>query len=387
MIHKIVLPVLLVALFRWWNVGPKADHSSLLINTSTAQTLPQSLHLLSLNTWGLPVRMIGHDQGKRFRNIPTALLEANPEIICLQECFSKRLRKKILTQLDSLYYITTDHLCQRKILGLLKTDCYGGLMTLSKYPVLHEEFFPFPIFQKMTFSEKSGNKGFLISVLDLGEQKLNIINTHLYSGNSALAETQRMKQAQYFNQVLDNFLLQHPYDCVLAGDLNVTHPDVPAFNAKVSKSKVYDYFIHHMGFTDPMDSIGQNDCTINPQNNRYCKSKDGQQKLDYCLYKKVGNRSNQWQLKSSIAFSGSKAISDHLGLWSELQLQTSPYPSPSVLATAPLTIETQQWPPPYFWVEQAQAEQPLRPFRTLPTPLQEASSILKHPNQHQADTK
>lgn len=316
-----ILPILLLFFAKITSVSTGTSIPQLPVKIHSANA---PIELLSLNTWGLPVRLAGHDQKRRFENIPQVLAKAPAEIICLQECFSNRLRKDLQQNLRANYQTLSDYQCNRKILGLVKTDCYGGLMTFSKYPIVQETFFPFPRNGEMTMIEKWGTKGFLVSLLDLGDKKINIINTHLYAGNHPKAEAQRLLQIQYMNAVLDTLLVQQPYPSLLVGDLNITHPQVLEHNTKVSKSIVYDFIVNQMDFIDPTMQLDENDFTIDPLRNKYSGEKDGRQKLDYCLARKAPFSDSEIRIaNSSTMFAGENAISDHLGLLSTLVFESA----------------------------------------------------------------
>lgn len=135
-----------------------------------------TLNVVTFNTWGLPVKLPGMDQSKRFESIPDSLLGLGADI-CLQETFSKRLRRKIMDKMPYHLMHQSDYLCQRTQAGILQIDCFGGLMTWSKHPIIYEEFFPFPLFDDMNWVEKSGRKGVLIPTIEVIGNPVNIVYT------------------------------------------------------------------------------------------------------------------------------------------------------------------------------------------------------------------
>jgi endonuclease/exonuclease/phosphatase family metal-dependent hydrolase len=275
--------------------------------------------LLSFNTWGLPVRLAGHDQNFRFKQMPNYLLKSNADVLCLQECFSSRLRYE-LEDLSSTFNTRHDFSCKRQVMGFLEMDCNGGLITLSKYPIIEESFIPFHKEKGRNWIEKIGAKGFLITTIVKGRDTLNIVNTHLYSGNNDEAERMRLKQAMQLNTILDTFLISHPFTTVLAGDLNITHPDVVETNDRVKPSVTYEYLQSNVCFQDSKPEIDSLDYTIDPQNNMYSSKKDGgQQKLDYCMLLNTGLQQRFTFDASTVIFKEDNSISDHMGLLTTLK--------------------------------------------------------------------
>lgn len=275
------------------------------------------LTILSLNTWGLPVKLPKYHQNKRFKKIPHALNKANTDIICLQECFSQSLRKNILNNISNSYSYFSDYNCNRGSVGILKMDCYGGLMTLSKHPIIEESYYPFPELEGTNLIEKIGNKGFLISLIDVGFKQIYVINTHLYSGHSDEAEIMREQQINYMWQMLDDMEILHQ-DLVLAGDLNFSHPKVMSENHLVSRSSIYNRLISDYGF---IDGNKKEQYTIDPITNDYCNSKDGQQILDYILLRSSLNK--EAYLSSKVIMNSDNAVSDHCGILAHLILEPS----------------------------------------------------------------
>ncbi len=220
--------------------------------------------MLSLNTWGLPIAFSGHDQTERFSKIPEMINSENADIICLQECFSSKLRKVISEELLSTYCHKYSNE-NRRVYGIIKMDNQGGLITLSRYPIIQEWFFPFTLNRDYNMIERLGKKGVLISHVDIDGHPILVVNTHLYSGNNVKAEKMRMKQIRFIHDKLREIQKLHPYNVVMAGDLNITHPLVLNINPKVSKSITYDYIINGIGFEDPIKELRQDLFTIDPK--------------------------------------------------------------------------------------------------------------------------
>ncbi len=186
----------------------------------------QSLvHLLSFNAWALPIWLPYHDQQKRYKAIPQRLIDTNADIICIQEAFADSFRRQQLTATSDHYDIYSDYSCNRLIAGLVKMDCHGGLMTLSKYPIEEEQFYAFPKSRYMRWEESLGAKGFLLTKLQVNQNTVYVINTHLYAGLTQADELHQLVQIKYMHEVLeDHNVLSH--DIFLLGDLNILHPSI-----------------------------------------------------------------------------------------------------------------------------------------------------------------
>lgn len=282
-----------------------------------------SLSILTINLWGLPIRLPGQAQRKRFKKIPQAINTQNFDIICMQEVFSKRLRKRILRNLSEGYNYFSNYKCNRSILGPMVKDCFGGLMTISKYPIVAESFFEYPTFEGMRLEERIGQKGFLLSSIRIDGKVVHVINTHLYAGPSERDEGFRMKQIQYMDSVLTDLEFIHNDPVFLLGDLNVRHPAL-AVTGHNPASKTYGHLIANMGFRDEqLYHLNDQHFTINEELNAFTKTKNGKQKLDYILYRQASNV----QINASeqfLVFKEANAISDHLGLGAYISIQSQP---------------------------------------------------------------
>lgn len=278
----------------------------------------REFNIVSYNIWALPIWLPNGAQTKRYNELPERLLKLDADILCIQEGFARKLRKKLLPELELKYHTGTDYSCNKPMAGILSSDCHGGLMTFSKFPIVEEVFYAYPISEGMRIEEKLGAKGFLWTLIETPSGKINVINTHLYAGPHSSDENQRILQVSYMNHILESRIETKIHPTFLVGDLNIAHPDI-AKHTNHSESFVYSYILNDMGFTDPMAKISINECTINPSQNPYCNSKDGLQKLDYCLFRlpefyrvDVGDQ--------KVLFNGRHALSDHLAWSAEFDL-------------------------------------------------------------------
>ncbi len=268
--------------------------------------------ILTFNTWGLPVRLPGHDQASRFPKIPAAIQSANAAIVCLQETFHPELRHQIAAQLFDDYPFHTEHQCQKSILPFLAKDCYGGLLTLSKFPIISEKFYPFPVNDEYSLIERIGNKGFLLTTLSVNHTRIHVVNTHLYAGHSPLAELHRKDQIEYMHQILQT-LGQNNEPVFLAGDINVHHP-CTAF------SNVYEALTNDMLWQDVQPIIDETHFTSDKVTNKYVSHQEPRAKLDYIFFQAPDVFSVQ-VLSSQKWVDQYPHLSDHFGWLATFQIK------------------------------------------------------------------
>jgi len=264
------------------------------------------LSVLSYNTWGLPIELKGHDHEKRFTTMADSILALHPDIIGLQETFHPKLRAQLLNTLPRTYFTYSDYHCNKEIVPFIEKDCYGGLMTLSVYPIIWEQFHPFPIADETSIIEKIGSKGFLLSRIKYGDRIIQVVNTHLYAGDHKKAERMRLLQMKFMQQTIQSINDYNQYETILLGDFNVHPPDVAC-------SEVYDFIVDGMGYVDTKSNISQSDFTSDHTANKYVSSKDKRTKLDYIFYKPVGEKKNIKIVSQNRALASTQPLSDHFG--------------------------------------------------------------------------
>ncbi|HMQ05697.1 MAG TPA: endonuclease/exonuclease/phosphatase family protein [Saprospiraceae bacterium] len=289
------------------------------------------LKVATFNTWGLPIKLPGMDQTTRFNVLPDSLLDLNADILCLQETFSKRLRKKIMETLPHSYYHYSDYLCNRRQAGLLMMDCYGGLMTWSKYPIVYESFHAFPFYKGMSIIEQTGLKGFLFTTINFKGTYINVVNTHLYSGLSDKAEYFRLQQLAYLHNVLVQLEQFKAFPTLFAGDFNTSHPEVTSGNDILSPSVTYPLITGEMGFKDTCPTLDDNSYTYDAFSNSYVNKKKERNKIDYIFYRETQHTAMTITERKTIFTENN--LSDHNGYMScfTLSYSTSRDNNPSVL--------------------------------------------------------
>lgn len=137
------------------------------------------LKILSFNIWDLPLFIVKHRE-RRFKGLLNYLDEQDADIVCLQESFDVKHRRELYERFKDKYFFSGGLFDIRKILFLKAFDKSGGLLTLSKFPIVESRFVPYSRIFNSAFGEALARKGFLETVLETPMGKLKVINTHLH---------------------------------------------------------------------------------------------------------------------------------------------------------------------------------------------------------------
>jgi len=172
----------------------------------------QSLRLLSYNIWGLPGWMTGARSG-RYTRIARELERLDPDIVLLQEAWTAKARK--CAPANGSWWIARPD-------GQHTFFQQSGLMTLSKFPIIGGEFYPF---SQAAFPDRVVCKGVLKTTICLPDGSiLNVWNVHLQEGGpppvrqSQVHELIARVQAAEDGQIAD----------LVGGDFNFT-PESPLY--------------------------------------------------------------------------------------------------------------------------------------------------------------
>lgn len=169
------------------------------------------MHLLTLNTWGLPFPL-GQKLDERVPRIAKAI--AGFDVVLLQETFDARFDRLIeLSGYPHAYH----H--KNASFGLLRS----GLLTLSRYPIIHTDFEPF---RDCVYADCLARKGVLLTRIQHPELgPVDVYNTHYQSRRSA-EDIRRLED----NTVMQRIYLRNNkyYPSFFAGDFNF-EPDSPAY--------------------------------------------------------------------------------------------------------------------------------------------------------------
>jgi endonuclease/exonuclease/phosphatase family metal-dependent hydrolase len=168
------------------------------------------LKLVTYNIWGLPSWMTGARPG-RYQQIARELERLDPDIILLQEGWTAEARKA--APASGPWAIA-------RAAGQHSFFQQSGLVTLSKYPIIGGEFYPF---SRMGFLDRFVNKGVLKATIQLpGGQVLNVWNVHLQEGNSPKIRRSQVRELVARVQAAEDGQMAD----LVGGDFNCT-PESP----------------------------------------------------------------------------------------------------------------------------------------------------------------
>lgn len=170
------------------------------------------LSIISYNIWNLPF-LTPRGSFDRMKKIAAYLKVVSADVICLQEAWSLRTKKLLLNVLGDIHNTQTNSSIQKLYQKWLDfSNHQGGLLTLSKFPIISEKFIRFGISGKF-WTEWMGNKGFLETFLKTPWGVLRVINTHLHQPRMSVRFQQIKKMFAYLEQDQET-------PTILAGDFN-----------------------------------------------------------------------------------------------------------------------------------------------------------------------
>src|SRR5262249_6678436 len=138
-------------------------------NASARTNLPPHMHaahlkIVSFNIWDVPYWFVKNRQ-QRMRHIAAYLQSLDAEIICLQESFDVHHRRVLYEELGGARYYASGGFEETRQAPLALFDTTGGLVILSKFPIIQSHFRPFHQFTP-SLIERIGRKGVLEATLD-----------------------------------------------------------------------------------------------------------------------------------------------------------------------------------------------------------------------------
>ena len=170
------------------------------------QRVMKTNKIQSVMSWNIQQLFWHCYEGGKICNIIKYLIQNDYDVICLQEVFELSTINGIISNIDiqSKYpHFLTGTMYNSFLIGE-----NSGLLILSKYPIIFEQFVPF---HKTAWPDSMASKGALyFSICNT-----HFITTHLQSGDEAIA----YKQLKYILQ-------KSPFTdkTILLGDLNVENP-------------------------------------------------------------------------------------------------------------------------------------------------------------------
>jgi endonuclease/exonuclease/phosphatase family metal-dependent hydrolase len=178
----------------------------------SAATPDLTLKLVTYNVWGLPSWMTGAPSG-RYARIAQELDRLDADVVLLQEAWTAKARKSAPAH---------GHWSIARAAGQHTIFQQSGLMTLSRFPIIGGQFYPF---SRAAFPDRLVNKGVLKVTVRLdNRQVVNIWNVHLQDGHSVAVRLSQVREliarvrTAHDGQIAD----------LVAGDFNCT-PESPLY--------------------------------------------------------------------------------------------------------------------------------------------------------------
>ncbi|GJF31585.1 sphingomyelin phosphodiesterase [Kitasatospora sp. NE20-6] len=197
--------------------------------TTTAAAVP-ALDVLSYNVFLMSTSLYPNwGQSHRAEAIAAAGFFQGHDVVVLQEAFDNAASDALAARASAAYPFRTP-VVGRSTSGWDATSgSYGsatpedgGVMLLSRWPILRKEQY---VFQDACGADRWSNKGFVHAVLDVNGVRTHVVGTHLQSTDSGCgsgeAAAVRAAQLTAMRAFLDAGHIPADEPVVVAGDLNI----------------------------------------------------------------------------------------------------------------------------------------------------------------------
>ena len=254
--------------------------------------------LVTYNIWGLPSWMTGAPAG-RYPRIERELERLDPDIILLQEAWTAKARKSVPA---------SGRWAIARGAGQHTFFQQNGLVTLSKFPILGGEFYPF---SRAAFPDRFVNKGVLKVTVQLpGGKVFNIWNVHLQEGDWPEIQLSQVRELLSHVKAAEDGQMAD----LVGGDFNCT-PESPLCRELVNS---LGPTVQQLGGADPF-------VTWDGLSVKHCPG----QTIDHIFIRKRATFQNL-QAIPHVAFatrSLAERLSDHLGIEAVVKLNPAPIPT------------------------------------------------------------
>lgn len=170
--------------------------------------------VLTANMLLLPVPFF-FNQTERIADFVNLVKIQNPDFIFLQEVWDKECVAKIIALLPDHNAVFKNSLCYN----------HSGLVILSKFPVRRAKAISYPLSLTYNLEEFIAQKGILVAQIELKNQIVNLVNTHLYSVPAYFSNRPNLAQMRHLINVISG--LEKPV--ILGGDMNMMPEYVDKF--------------------------------------------------------------------------------------------------------------------------------------------------------------
>jgi endonuclease/exonuclease/phosphatase family metal-dependent hydrolase len=287
---------------------------------------PFSLRAVTYNAWALPVTIPSQHKRRRLKHLPAALAALDADLIVLQELFDVRARRRLLGELCPPFAAAPEASADRRILGLVPADTTGGLLVLSRLPVIGWRFIPHELGHGTKVDERLGRKGAMIVHIETPAGRLTVFAVHLYAGTKPKDTRIRMAQLAPLLEILEDEAAGGPV--LMAGDINtsptVDYPEPPGRENPLAPE--YAALVG-AGFVDPLPpnpTPVTRSATWVPSRNRYAalayQETKTDERYDYLMVRP--GPAHEWAVREArtVIDAPGAHLSDHVGVLVELDL-------------------------------------------------------------------
>ncbi|KJS60131.1 sphingomyelin phosphodiesterase [Streptomyces rubellomurinus] len=199
-------------------------------SAESAPVTAPPLDVLSYNTFLMSTSLYPNwGQAHRAQAIASADFFQGHDVVVLQEAFDNAASDALAARASAAYPYRTP-VVGRSTGGWdatagsysAATPEDGGVMLLSKWPILRKEQY---VFKDACGSDYFSNKGFAYAVLDVNGVRTHVVGTHLQSTDSGCSSGQpaaiRARQLTAMRAFLDAKRIPAAEPVLVAGDLNI----------------------------------------------------------------------------------------------------------------------------------------------------------------------
>jgi len=177
--------------------------------------------MISVLTWN--VKMLpgpiggGSSDLLRAKGISEAIVELDPDIVCLQEVFDEDIRDALFHYLSMTYGYIVD---KGDVPWSIRQD--SGLFLASKYPVNSQRFVPY---LNSSGADSLAQKGVVGVTIDVQGDIIYVLNTHLQADYGDEGEYSEIRRKQVSK--LAAVSSYQPYPTLVMGDMNILAEEDP----------------------------------------------------------------------------------------------------------------------------------------------------------------
>jgi len=291
-----------------------------------------SLRVVTFNAWALPVTIPSQEKRRRTTHLPEELAALDADVIVLLELFDVGARRRLLGELCPPFEASAGANDSRRILNLLPADTTGGLLVLSRLPIVATRFVVHSLGSGTKVDERLGRKGAMIVRLESAVGPITVFAVHLYAGTKPKDTNIRMTQLRPLLDVLNSEANGTPV--ILAGDINISptvaYPEPPGPDNPYTEEYAV---LGDAGFVDtlpPNPTPARQSATWVPSRNRYAalpyQETKTDERYDYVMVRP--GRGSAWAVKDArtVIDAPGAYLSDHVGVLVDLDLTAGPAP-------------------------------------------------------------